>query len=433
MGLRSCASFAAVVAASLLVGEREAHAATIDLTCDVPEGFGYPTTDTKTTFGFLPAFTVSGVTLAPDLDVYDPVLGTSTKVVGVFSHITWAGASGDPISLDFRVSTANRDRIRALLLTELPDTLVTFDFRIFGWDATKSVWYVAFTPTCHPLDAQLEVLDKALQFYLTGPTSPVTDPPNFGVFATLVPRSANRDSLLYQPSASITILKYWGIGTDPSCSPSSDAGVDGGADASPDTGDAADGGVDAADGGPPDAVDAAGDAAVDASSATDTTVAPDGDGDGAFDGGVDATSDATSDGVSDGGVDATSDAPSDGTSDGGDDATSDAIDDALADGTSDVEAPADASTDTARDDGTLEDASVDAAPDAARADATTDAPDTEDVDASGDGDAKTDEGGGCGCRAAGERSPRALASAFLGLAAAGLAATRRRRRAAHRP
>lgn len=110
----------------------------LSFSCSVHQGFNfYP--DAQDYVGHLTKLKVAGKDIKADLEVTTPedIKGDNVKVVGVMSSIFWDGGIAAPVELSAQVSVTNKQEIMLLTHSDLSDTSVEFQFKIFAYDQTK--------------------------------------------------------------------------------------------------------------------------------------------------------------------------------------------------------------------------------------------------------------------------------------------------------
>ena len=84
---------------------------TIDLTCDVMQGFNFRK-DVTAQVGFLTSMKIGTTALPVDITCKDPTSGsTDLKVVGVISFAGWSVSPTQPVNLAVQVSEATKNKM----------------------------------------------------------------------------------------------------------------------------------------------------------------------------------------------------------------------------------------------------------------------------------------------------------------------------------
>lgn len=119
------------------------------------QGFNY-SKDVQEPFGFLQTLKIGadaagsgGVEVKADISIKHPGLSTpdaTEKVVGVITSIKWepGSAPGDPIEINFQVSTANKMFIAELVHQKLESIDCRFDFTVWDYDPLKKKYFKGF-------------------------------------------------------------------------------------------------------------------------------------------------------------------------------------------------------------------------------------------------------------------------------------------------
>lgn len=192
--------------------------AELDFPCDVVQGFNFEK-DRQTLVGHVTALTIGGVKIPVDQALTIPTgtaasadaVATGVKVVGVISHIHWAGGYSDPVSIQCQISTANRTLVSVLTHTKMVDTTVVFQFVVYAFDPIAKVYYEAFN--CGATDMNGLILKSGGDLQLavaTDPSNEVTSPLNYSLYISIVPQPAAQ-VLKAAVSNTDKFVKAWGV------------------------------------------------------------------------------------------------------------------------------------------------------------------------------------------------------------------------------
>jgi hypothetical protein len=189
-----------------------AHAAAIEFSPDIQQGFNFQP-DAQTTVGFLTSLTFNEYAFVPDFTVASPG-GTNISVVGVLSSISWAGSHGDPIVLHAMVSTSSKQTISLFTHQALSTRAVSFNFLVYEYDPLAHVYFEAFSPGQHQSLNGLVGKSGVQNLYSisSSPDTEVVSPVNYEFTITIAPALVAQD-VVYRASQTLQVMKQWGIGS----------------------------------------------------------------------------------------------------------------------------------------------------------------------------------------------------------------------------
>ena len=186
--------------------------AAVNYYCSVDQGFNfYP--DAQELVGHIAKLKIAGKELKADLAVTTPeaITGDNVKVVGVMSGINWEGGMADQIMFTCQVSVTNKQELMVLQHSDLSDTTVEFQFKVFEYDPVKKKFFPAF----HTNDVALKGLvaksggDLALNIDPDQSTE-VMNPINFSLSLGVMPEDEQQDVHL-AASVDGKFVKAWGV------------------------------------------------------------------------------------------------------------------------------------------------------------------------------------------------------------------------------
>ncbi|MBU1341549.1 MAG: hypothetical protein KKE44_12075 [Proteobacteria bacterium] len=180
--------------------------------CSVSQGFNfYP--DAQEIVGHIAKLKVAGKELKADLEVTTPedITGDNVKVVGIMSGISWDGGMADPIEFQCQVSVKNKQELMVLQHSDLSDTSVEFQFKVFEYDPVKKKYFPAF----HTDDTDLKglVAKSGSDLHLNidmDESGEVANPINFALSLGVMPEDEKQD-IHMAASVDGKFVKAWGI------------------------------------------------------------------------------------------------------------------------------------------------------------------------------------------------------------------------------
>ncbi len=187
-------------------------AAETNFDCDVSQGFNFRS-DGQSSVGYITALTIGTTPLRADLAVKNPTDASSISVVGVLSHVSWAGSATDPISFTAQVSSSNRQAIASLMHQTMSSAQAQIGFVVFTYDPMARKYYKSFCPlNAGTLTAAIAKSGTTPRLTVDSSPGLVTNPLNFQMSITVAPPSSSQ-KLQVANSASVQVVKTVGIGT----------------------------------------------------------------------------------------------------------------------------------------------------------------------------------------------------------------------------
>ena len=180
--------------------------------CSVNQGFNfYP--DAHDYVGHIAKLKIGEKEFAVDLEVSNPedIKGDGVKVVGVMSDINWEGGIVDPIDFSCQVSVTNKQDLMLLQHSDLSDTTVEFQFKVFEYDPVKKKYF----PSFHTGDADVKGLiaksGSELSLNIDADQSTeVMNPINFALSIGIMPKEEKQD-IHMAVSVDGKFVKAWGV------------------------------------------------------------------------------------------------------------------------------------------------------------------------------------------------------------------------------
>jgi hypothetical protein len=219
--------------------------------CDIGQGYNFKQ-DEHHTFGYITMLAIGDNNIAPDIKVVDPTALTKPKatgtantadtsgiftvpVVSVLSNVTWSTLPNENIVLQSRISVANGQQLKMLLMQSLKKVNVTVSFVIYEYDLVNQTYFTSFKSyqgtapagVVIPAPNTGSIKDMSAQIYaLLGKTSgtefglkigsKVEEEPlgirNYTLELTLAPPIASGpQKLQIQTSSTVKLIQPWGL------------------------------------------------------------------------------------------------------------------------------------------------------------------------------------------------------------------------------
>ncbi len=186
--------------------------ASTNLSCDISQGFNFQK-DAQCLIGHLTELKIGDTDYKKDLNVTDPtkVDGDKLKVVGVISNIYWEGGHANPVLVNCRVSTDNKQGSILLQHKSLSNTEVSYAFVIYDYDPKEKKFYPCFHCDSKALKGLVAKnggeLDLAIDIDQAGD---VVSPKNFNFFVGIMPSEKEQEAH-YAVNVNAKFVKKWGV------------------------------------------------------------------------------------------------------------------------------------------------------------------------------------------------------------------------------
>jgi hypothetical protein len=179
--------------------------------CDVMQGYNFKK-DAQSIVGFVTKLTVGGIALAVDTTVKSPLKPTDDlKVVAVASDVLWELGVTDGVYLTGQVSVYNRQTLMGLLINDMTNIEVVFQFVVFEYDPVQKAYFKCFHVNDTDMKGVLEKKGKDLNLTITEDASTdVQSPENFTFNVGIKPQPTAQ-SMTVASSSKKNVVKSWGI------------------------------------------------------------------------------------------------------------------------------------------------------------------------------------------------------------------------------
>ncbi len=180
--------------------------------CSVDQGFNFRP-DAQDYVGHLTKLKVAGKEISADLEVTNPeeITGDNVKVVGVMSQIDWAGGIAEPINIECQVSIKNKQTIALLQDSDLSDTSVEFQFKIYEYDPAKKKYFMCLHSNDTDLKGLIAKEGSSLDMHVDLDASgEVVNPINFTFSIGIMPADEKQD-IHKAVSVDGKYVQAWGV------------------------------------------------------------------------------------------------------------------------------------------------------------------------------------------------------------------------------
>jgi hypothetical protein len=180
--------------------------------CDVVQGFNLRK-DAQAKVGFLTKLRVGKQTFDADFACKDPENNQSDKkVVAVLSHLQWSTSPTDPVKMRGYLSDDARKKLVTLLMTDMSDLSVDYQFDVYTYDYDEKKYYKCLTSKDTDMNGLLfkeggGALSCSVQ---EEPNMSVQQPRNYLMDITVKPE-AKQQAIHYSTSVSGKLVLNWGL------------------------------------------------------------------------------------------------------------------------------------------------------------------------------------------------------------------------------
>ena len=182
-----------------------------DQFCDVTQGFNFRK-DVQTKVGFITKLRVGKGTMKVDFVCKDPENNqTDKKVVGVMQNVNWVADQTSPVTMVAFISNANRQTIQQLLMVDMSDLSVDFQFDVYTYDPDEKKYYKCLTTKETDMKGLLFKEGSMLSCEVEEESNmQVQEPKNFRLRITVKPE-AKQQEIHYATSVSGKLVLAWGV------------------------------------------------------------------------------------------------------------------------------------------------------------------------------------------------------------------------------
>lgn len=178
---------------------------------DIEQGYHY-TKYKQTPVGFITKLQIGTESLAADQTVKDPTNPTQDlQVVGVLSGVLWESGVTDAIYFAAQISGTDRQAVARLVMTELTNVPVVFQFSIYDFDQIAKKYFLAFHSNSTDMNGVIEYRGDELNIAVADdPSTEVTSPENYAFEIGITPQ-ASAQTLHIATAEQKGVVKSWGL------------------------------------------------------------------------------------------------------------------------------------------------------------------------------------------------------------------------------
>jgi hypothetical protein len=180
---------------------------------DIYQGFNFKKT-VQTPVGFITKLKLGDVEMVADQvtikDPEQPGQNIADKVVGVLNHYMWETGTTDGMYLSAQISTKNKNKLAAKLLTEWTNMEVVFDYAIYEYDPEQKKYFKS-NWSDKELAGILEKNGDALNLTVADdPSREVQSPENFTLQVGIKP-GVLEQTVNMATAVGLNLTKVWGV------------------------------------------------------------------------------------------------------------------------------------------------------------------------------------------------------------------------------
>ncbi len=178
---------------------------------DVYQGYNFKK-DKQTPVGFITKMKIGTIDLKVDQTCKDPMNPTSElKVVAVCSDVLWELGVTDAQYFTNQVSVFNRQAIAALVINDLTNIEVLFQFTVYDYDPLEKKYFKAFHSNDTDMKGLLEKKGEDVNLTIADDTSTeVQSPENYTMNVGIKPQ-ALAQALTVATGVTKNLVKAWGL------------------------------------------------------------------------------------------------------------------------------------------------------------------------------------------------------------------------------
>lgn len=179
--------------------------------CSLYQGFNFKK-DQQHTVGFIVSMKIGDTTLTADIAVKDPLNPTTDlKVVAVLNDASWDVGPTDAIYYSGQISTANRQNVAMLVMSDLTKIEVLFKFAVYEYDPLQKKYFKCFDKDDAELKGLVEKSGNNLSLAVAEAASAeVQSPENYSMQVGIKPQPTAQ-TIHIATGEGKNVVKAWGI------------------------------------------------------------------------------------------------------------------------------------------------------------------------------------------------------------------------------
>jgi hypothetical protein len=162
--------------------------------------------------GFITKLKVGEVEIAADQTCKDPTNPTKDlKVVAVLNNALWQTGITDAVYASGQISTANKQKVALLTLSDLVNIDVVFQFAVYEYDPLAKKYFLAFHSNSKDMNGLLEKSGVNLNVNVADDASTeVQSPENYAFQLGIKPKPSSQAMHLATGDQK-NVVKAWGL------------------------------------------------------------------------------------------------------------------------------------------------------------------------------------------------------------------------------
>jgi len=178
---------------------------------DIYQGYNYKK-DKQTPVGFITKMKIGEQDMTADQTCKDPTNPTADiKAVAVLSGIMWELGVTDPVQFAGQITTGNKQNIALLVINNLTNIEVTFQYSVYDYDLVAKKYFLAFHSNNADMKGLVEKLGEDLNVSVSDePSVEVASPANYA-FRIGVKPQPQAQQLHVATGDQKNVVKSWGL------------------------------------------------------------------------------------------------------------------------------------------------------------------------------------------------------------------------------
>jgi len=185
--------------------------ATLHRSLDIYQGYNYKK-DKQTSVGFITKLKIGTQDLTADQTCKDPTNPTTDiKAVAVLSGVMWELGVTDPVQFSGQVTTANKQNVALLVINNLTNIEVDFQYSVYDYDLVAKKYFLAFHSNSTDMKGLLEKMGDDLNVSVADDASTEVESPANYAFRIGVKPQPQAQQLHVATGDQKNVVKSWGL------------------------------------------------------------------------------------------------------------------------------------------------------------------------------------------------------------------------------
>lgn len=178
---------------------------------DIYQGYNFKK-DKQTPVGFITGLRIAGQGFTADQRCKDPTNpGVDLAVVAVLSGVLWETGVTDSVYLSGQISVVNRQSVAMLVINNLTNIDVVFQYSVYDYDPVAKKYFLAFHSNRTDMKGLLEKRGDDLNLSVADDASTEVQSPENYAFQIGIKPQPLAQVLVIATGSQKTITKAWGL------------------------------------------------------------------------------------------------------------------------------------------------------------------------------------------------------------------------------